>query len=132
MASEEEAAEYLEKHQILKLMENLVSLLLFHRPEKPKLFLSEHLQMLKRSQLSQLRAPTLFTSSDLDTVFQLLDPAHRKYITYDQYKYALQTLGVSDINECPDGVNDEKISHDTFKTEAMEGLQRSARTFHSP
>ncbi|KAJ0029131.1 hypothetical protein NQD34_004128, partial [Periophthalmus magnuspinnatus] len=29
---EREAEEYLQKHQILELMENLISLLLFHRP----------------------------------------------------------------------------------------------------
>ncbi|KAJ0029132.1 hypothetical protein NQD34_004129 [Periophthalmus magnuspinnatus] len=120
MASEREreAEEYLQKHQILELMENLISLLLFHRPEKPKAFLSEQLEFLKRSRHSGVRGPGLFTNNNLDTVFGILDPANRKYISYDQYKQALQTLGVRDINECPDGVNEDMISHDTFKTEA--------------
>jgi len=31
---------------------------------------------------------------------------------------ALITLGIKDINECPEGVNEDKISHETFETEA--------------
>lgn len=28
------------------------------------------------------------------------------------------TLGIKDINECPEGANEDRISHETFKTEA--------------
>lgn len=31
---------------------------------------------------------------------------------------ALTTLGVKDVNECPEGVNEDRISDETFKTEA--------------
>lgn len=31
---------------------------------------------------------------------------------------ALTMMGIKDINECPDGVNEDRISHETFKTEA--------------
>ncbi|KAK7880682.1 hypothetical protein WMY93_032680 [Mugilogobius chulae] len=132
MASEQEQAaqEYLEKHRILELMENLISLVLFNKPENPKQFMSEQLELLKKSRHSGTRGPSLFSNNNLDTVFGILDPADRKYISYDQYKHALQTLGVRELNECPDGVNEDKISQDTFKTEAMEGLLKSSETFY--
>lgn len=31
---------------------------------------------------------------------------------------ALTMLGIKHINECPEGVNEDRISYETFKTEA--------------
>ncbi|KAJ0069863.1 hypothetical protein NL108_015394, partial [Boleophthalmus pectinirostris] len=54
---------------------------------KPKQFLLEHLELLKRSRDSGDRGPGLFTNDDLDTVFGILDPANRKSISYNQYEH---------------------------------------------
>ncbi|XP_072291518.1 EF-hand calcium-binding domain-containing protein 10 [Eucyclogobius newberryi] len=134
MASEreKEAKEYLEKHQILELMDNLLSLVVFHRPEEPRRFLSLQVEQLKSSRLAGTRGPILFTNNDLDSVFKVLDPARSKHVTYRQYEHALTTMGARTINECPDGVNEDKISHDTFKSEATEALHRSSQTFLKP
>ncbi|XP_012717903.2 EF-hand calcium-binding domain-containing protein 10 [Fundulus heteroclitus] len=126
---EKDAAEYVEKHKIIELMDNMTSMLLFYRPENPREFLIEQLEQLKTSRESGVRGPNLFDNSNLDAVFGILDPANQKYITFEQYKQALTMLGIKDINECPDGVNEDRISHETFKTEAMEGLQRTSATY---
>ncbi|XP_054476766.1 LOW QUALITY PROTEIN: EF-hand calcium-binding domain-containing protein 10 [Anoplopoma fimbria] len=126
---EQEAAEYLQKHRIAELMDNLSSMLLFHRPGNPREFLIEQLEQLKVSQQSGRKGPNLFNNADLDAVFGILDPANQKYITFAQYKQALITLGIKDINECPEGVNEDRISHATFKAEAIQGLQRCSATY---
>ncbi|KAL6106329.1 efcab10 [Pungitius sinensis] len=126
---EQDAADYLRKHKLLELMENLSCMLLFHRPENPREFLVEQLEQLKLSQQSGKKGPNLFNNTNLDAIFGILDPTNQKYITFAQYKHALTTLGIKNINECPDGVNEDKITHETFKTEAIEGLQRCSATY---
>ncbi|KAK9516336.1 hypothetical protein VZT92_024273 [Zoarces viviparus] len=126
---EQDAADYLKKHKIPELVENLTSMLFFYRPEKPREFLVEQLELLKMAQQSGTEAPSLFNADNLDAVFGILDPADQKYITLAQYKQALTMLGITDINECPEGANKDRISHETFKTEAVEGLKRCSATY---
>ncbi|XP_023256119.1 EF-hand calcium-binding domain-containing protein 10-like [Seriola lalandi dorsalis] len=129
---EEDAADYLKKHKIIELMDNLTSMLFFYRPEKPRQFLIEQLEQLKLSQQSGVKGPNLFNNSNLDAVYGILDPTKQKYITFAQYKQALTTLGIKNINECPEGVNEDRISQETFKTEAIKGLQRCSATYKQP
>ncbi|XP_023125022.2 EF-hand calcium-binding domain-containing protein 10 [Amphiprion ocellaris] len=126
---EQQAADYLEKHKIRELMENLISMLFYYRPENPREFLIEQLKLVKLSQQTGVTGPNLFDDSNLDAVLGILDPTNQKYITFAQYKQALITLGIKDINECPDGVNEDRISYETFKTEAVQGLQRYSSTY---
>ncbi|XP_042352523.1 EF-hand calcium-binding domain-containing protein 10 isoform X1 [Plectropomus leopardus] len=125
---EKDAADYLKKHKIMELMDNLISMLFFYRPENPREFLVEQLEQLKRSRDSGVPGPNLFNDTNLDAVFGILDPANQGHITFEQYKHALTTLGIKDINECPEGVNEDRISFETFKTEAMQGLQKCLAT----
>uniref|UniRef100_A0A3P8ULV3 EF-hand calcium-binding domain-containing protein 10-like n=1 Tax=Cynoglossus semilaevis TaxID=244447 RepID=A0A3P8ULV3_CYNSE len=113
---EQDAADYLNKHKILDLMDNLTSMLFFYRPN-PREFLIKQLEQLKTSRESGDTGPNLFDNSNLDAVFGILDPVNQKHITFAQYKHLI-TLGIKDINECPDGVNEDRISYETFKTEA--------------
>ncbi|KAM3610102.1 uncharacterized protein V6R79_025407 [Siganus canaliculatus] len=126
---ERDAAEYLKKHKILELMENLTSMLFFHQPGDPREFLAEQLEKLKLSQQNAERGPNLFNDTDLDTVFGILDSTNQKYITFYQYKQALTALGIKDIDECPEGINEDKISKETFKIEALQGLRRCSETY---
>ncbi|XP_026222395.1 EF-hand calcium-binding domain-containing protein 10 [Anabas testudineus] len=126
---EQEAADYLKKHRINELMDNLISMLFFYRPDNPREFLIEKLEELKISRQGGVKGPNLFNNSNLDAVFRILDPANQRYITFAQYKQALTTLGIKDINECPEGVNEDRISQETFKTEAMRGLQRYSAAY---
>ncbi|XP_068595900.1 EF-hand calcium-binding domain-containing protein 10 [Brachionichthys hirsutus] len=126
---EKDAADYLKKHKVVELMDNLSGLLLFHRPENPREFLIDQLEQLKSSQQGGVKGPNLFSSINLDAVFGMLDPADQKSITYAQYQHALTMLGIKDINECPDGVNEDRISYDTFIIESIQGLQRCSATY---
>ncbi|XP_055790728.1 EF-hand calcium-binding domain-containing protein 10 [Salvelinus fontinalis] len=128
---EQEAADYLRKHKIIELMDNLTSMLFFHRPERPNEFLITQLEQLRASKMKSLDCPSLFNDTNLDAVLGILDPTNQGHITFVQYKEALTTLGIEKFNECPEGVAKDKISHETFKREAKEGLQRSSATFIS-
>uniref|UniRef100_A0A3B5B3E7 Si:dkey-42p14.3 n=1 Tax=Stegastes partitus TaxID=144197 RepID=A0A3B5B3E7_9TELE len=87
MATREQgAADYLKKHKIMELMENLTSMLFYYRPENPREFLIEMLKVLKISQQSGVKGPNLFDDSNLNAVLGILDPANQKYITFAQYK----------------------------------------------
>ncbi|XP_051976097.1 EF-hand calcium-binding domain-containing protein 10 isoform X2 [Xyrauchen texanus] len=83
---EQEAAEYLKKHNISDLMDNLTSMLFFYRPERPREFLIDQLEKLKVSKLRPGDCPCLFNDSNLEALFGILDPSHQGYITYGQYK----------------------------------------------
>ncbi|XP_073329025.1 EF-hand calcium-binding domain-containing protein 10 [Pagrus major] len=126
---ERNAADYLKQHRIMELMDNLTSMLFFHRPENPREFLVEQLEQLKISRQSDVIGPNLFNNTNLNAVFGILDPTNQQYITFAQYKHALTTLGIKDINECPEGVNEDRISHETFITEAIQGLKRCSATY---
>ncbi|XP_061677922.1 EF-hand calcium-binding domain-containing protein 10 [Syngnathoides biaculeatus] len=129
---EKEAAAYLEKHKIFDLMRNLTSMLFFYRPDDPKEFLIEKLEQLKQARDQGQKAPSLLSHSNLDAAFGIVDPANERYVTFAQYKQALISLGMKDINECPDGVNDDKITYDTFITEGMLSLEKCSATYKQP
>ncbi|XP_042609306.1 EF-hand calcium-binding domain-containing protein 10 isoform X2 [Cyprinus carpio] len=124
-----EAAEYLKKHKIIELMDNLTSMLFFYRPDRPREFLIDQLEKLKVSEVHPGKPPCLFNESNLDALFGVLDPSHQGFITYSQYKEALKTLGIKNFNEFPEGASDDRISQETFMREATEGLVGSAATF---
>ncbi|KAJ8249634.1 hypothetical protein COCON_G00228500 [Conger conger] len=126
---EQEAANYLEKHKIPELMNNLTSMLFFHRPENPREFLITQLALLKASRLRPLDCPCLIDESNLDAVFGILDPVKQGYITLAQYKQALATLGIQDFDECPEGADLNRISQEAFKKEAKDGLLKGSSTF---
>ncbi|XP_054898590.1 EF-hand calcium-binding domain-containing protein 10 [Poeciliopsis prolifica] len=126
---EQDAAEYLKKHKIVELMDNMTSMLLFYRPENPQEFLIEQLEQLKVSRETGMRGPTLFDNSNLVAICGIMDPANQKYISFEQYRQALTMLGIKHINENPEGKEKDKISHETFKTDAMEVLVRDSATY---
>ncbi|XP_063301505.1 EF-hand calcium-binding domain-containing protein 10 [Pelobates fuscus] len=120
------AGDYLRENKVLELMDNLTSLLLYHRPERPKDFLIEQLEKLKLARLADLEYPCLFDDSNLDAIFRILDPSGQGYITGKQYMEAFTTLGVdiSNIREPP-----EKITLEVFKYEMRTQMKRACATF---
>uniref|UniRef100_A0A8C7VZG2 EFCAB10 C-terminal EF-hand domain-containing protein n=1 Tax=Oncorhynchus mykiss TaxID=8022 RepID=A0A8C7VZG2_ONCMY len=99
---EQEAADYLRKHKIIELMDNLTSMLFFYRPERPNEFLITQLEQLRVSKMRSLDCPSLFNDTNLDAVLGILDPTNQGYITFVQYKEALTTLGIEKFNACPE------------------------------
>ncbi|XP_064417527.1 EF-hand calcium-binding domain-containing protein 10 isoform X2 [Latimeria chalumnae] len=126
---EQDAVHYLQEHKITELMNNLTSLLLYHRPEKPRDFLISELKKLKIARVRNMDFPCLFDESNLDAIFGILDPTHQGYITVAQYKEALKTLGIDSFNNFPPGADENRIALETFKKEARTGLMKTCATF---
>ncbi|KAK3101060.1 hypothetical protein FSP39_000667 [Pinctada imbricata] len=124
-----EAREYLEQHRILELFNNLTSQLIYNRPENPKKYMIETLERLQKSRATHLDYPCLFDDSNIQSVFGMLDPTNRGYVTAQQYKEAMATLGIVAFDEHPDGAKDDKITFDTFLTQARLGLTKASSTF---
>ncbi|XP_067855932.1 EF-hand calcium-binding domain-containing protein 10 [Heptranchias perlo] len=126
---EREATAYLRQHQILELLDNLTSMLLYHRPAKPLDFLVDQLEKLKIARQTETDYPCLFDESNLDAVFGILDTTKKGHITLNQYTEALKTLGVKNFVTQPEGASNNEISLATFKNEATAGLMKTCATF---
>ncbi|XP_060765203.1 EF-hand calcium-binding domain-containing protein 10 [Neoarius graeffei] len=126
---EQEASKYLENHKILELMNNLTSMLIYYRPEQPREFLVSQLEQMQASKLQATSSPCLFDDSNLDAMCGILDPTNQGHISYNQYREALKTLGIQHFNESPEGLSNDRISHETFKQEAKACLLKNAATF---
>ncbi|KAM8974038.1 EF-hand calcium-binding domain-containing protein 10 [Pelodytes ibericus] len=121
-----DAGDYLRENKVMELMDNLTSLLLYHRPERPRDFLIDQLEKLKLARLADLEYPCLFDDSNLDAVFRILDPSGQGYITGTQYKEVCKTLGVdtSNLGELP-----EKMALEIFKYEMRSEMKKACATF---
>lgn len=126
---EQETREYLAEHKILELFNNMTAQLIFSRPGDPKKFMIETLEKLQKSKKAKREAPCLFDDSNIQSVYGMLDPTNRGYITVQQYTEALTTLGITDFNEEPDGTLDDRITFETFLAEARDGLTRVSATY---
>merc|ERR1712154_538050 len=125
----EDATDYLEKHRVLELFNNLTSQLIYSRPDNPKTFLIDTLEKLVKSRSSKLNYPCLFNESNVQSVFGMLDPTGRGHITTKQYKEAMITLGAKDFDEAPHGADVDRITYDVFLREAKIGLSKASATF---
>ena len=63
----------------------LTSSLSFLSTDGPKAYLSQQLEKLKVARQSGMYYPCLFDDSNLISIFGMLDPTKRGYITRDQY-----------------------------------------------
>ncbi|XP_071083313.1 EF-hand calcium-binding domain-containing protein 10-like [Haliotis cracherodii] len=134
MAAEEgprqlDAHEYLDKHRVIDLFNNLTSQLIYSRPDDPKKFLISTLEKLHKCRSTKLDIPSLFDDSNIHSVFGMLDPTNRGYITLQQYNEALTTLGVKKYDDQPAGADIDRIAFDVFVNEAKNGLTEASSTF---
>lgn len=60
--------------------------LVFVFTENPKEFLIKELEELRKARSSEADHPCLFDESNIQSVFSMLDPTGRGYITAQQYK----------------------------------------------
>ncbi|BFZ10409.1 hypothetical protein BsWGS_13448 [Bradybaena similaris] len=124
-----DATEYLLKHRIQDLFNNLTAQLIYNRPDNPKEFLIEKLENLQMARASSVNYPCLFDESNIRSVFGMLDPTGRGYVSLKQYHEAMMTLGARDFDLSPDGADMDQINVDTFTREAKRGLENSSATF---
>lgn len=62
--------------------------------------------------------PCLFDETNIESLFKMMDPSEQGFISLQQYRQGLITLGITQINMNVPGRDDNKISMDTFMREA--------------
>ncbi|XP_041347496.1 EF-hand calcium-binding domain-containing protein 10-like [Gigantopelta aegis] len=129
---ETEAHEYMEKHRILELFNNLTTQLIYNRPDDPKKFTIEVLERLMNARTAHREYPCVFDDSNITSLFGMLDPTQTGYVSYQQYAEAMTTLGVKNYDEEPDGKDIDRIQYDVFMAEARKGLIQASATFAVP
>nr|CUU97379.1 hypothetical transcript [Hymenolepis microstoma] len=117
-----ETERYLKEKRIPDLLNNLTSMVIFSQPENPFQYMIFILEKLKAAQNGKGNNPFIFSISNAESLFHMLDPNKRGYITFKQYKHGLETLGISDYDIMPVGIGDDKITKETFLFEAQKGL----------
>merc|ERR1711893_315170 len=125
----QEATQYLQKHKIVELFNNLTSQLIYNEPSSPKEFLIEALEKLQKSKMTKREFPCLFDETNIQSIFGMLDPTGRGFITLQQYREGLLTIGVTNFEQHPPGHDVNKITPDIFAREAKLGLARASATF---
>jgi len=123
------AEAYVQKHRIPELFENMTAALIHAQPENAKKFMINYLETLKKYRDESGDYPAMFTDANVSSVFGMLDVTNKGYITLDQYRAALKTLGVKKCNARPDGSDKDQISLETFLIEAKVGLETASANF---
>lgn len=76
------------------------------------------MERLKKSKMANLYPPCLIEDQNLQSIFGMLDPSGKGFVSYRQYTEALKTLGIKDFDTDPEGKLEEKIKMDAFLREA--------------
>ena len=127
---EKEAVEYLRRHKISQLLENLTAALVYAQPDDPRAFMREHVEQLLKAKSDPAQRPPVFVDdSNVKSVFGMLDLAGRGSVTREQYLAAMRSLGVTGFNRNPPGAEINKIGRDTFVAEANAALKDAAITY---
>ena len=115
----EEATEYLKKHRILQLFEELGAFLVLEKPKDPEGYLIQKLEEIKESRKRREKL-TFFNQEDVTMMFETFDPTGKGYINGSQYAQALKNLGIEEpkikVQE------EEKVSKRVFESQVMNEL----------
>lgn len=126
----DDAQVYLSTHKIPELLEHLASWLMYSCPDDPKSFLIDHLKKLQERKEENI---SLLDENNLTAMFQMLDIQCRGFITLEQYKQAMISIGVTtEYNKEPIGGQSDKITPDTFVHEAKRAIKKFNRGFIEP
>lgn len=126
---EENALEYLKKHKIVELFQNMTAILVFHRPKKPKMFLVEYLEGLNEAKISGTGIPCFMDETNIKSLFNLLDPTSKGYISLSKYQQAMKTLLIKKCNQYPTGWEENHIEFEVFQQHVEQGLKETWATF---
>eukprot|EP00750_Incisomonas_marina_P030419 INCI7498.3.p2 GENE.INCI7498.3~~INCI7498.3.p2 ORF type:complete len:129 (+),score=18.85 INCI7498.3:176-562(+) len=85
-----DADEYIAKHNLLKLFQDLGTLLVYNRPDDPRAFLLEKLVQFQ----SNRGVLPFFTQTDATAMFGMFDRTNSGSITPEQYEQALKCLDI--------------------------------------
>ncbi|KAK3736393.1 hypothetical protein QZH41_017914 [Actinostola sp. cb2023] len=119
MAGKEELAkQYLKRHKIMELLDNLTAHLIYERPDNHKEYMCNYLEKLKTARTVQRGYPCMYDDTNIRSLFGMLDVTGKGFIAYEQYKEGLDTLGIEKFDKNPAGSDIDKISSETFLKEA--------------
>ncbi|XP_021501570.1 EF-hand calcium-binding domain-containing protein 10 [Meriones unguiculatus] len=118
-----QAKEYLEKHQIMELLSQLTSFLVFVRPKDPREYLIILLERLRLAKRTDLTYPYFMNSSNILSMFEMMDSSGRGCISFVQYKEALKNLGLCTADEV---LNDDghMITLEKFRDEVNKRMEK--------
>ena len=97
--------------------------------DNPKAFMVDYIQKLKESRTAKMDFPCIFDDSNIASVFGMLDPTKKGFISLAQYKEAMATMGCVGFDPNPPGAEHDCISKDTFTREVKESLAQTSATF---
>lgn len=119
----EVAAKYFEEHKIHQLFELLCTQLVYNKPADPKAFLIQQLQKLKQD--PNIFKLSLYTEEDIDTIFNLMDPVGRGYLTHDQVIKALTDMAIISSPQQAEGrvTAEERYNSANFRSVVMSFLR---------
>ncbi|KNC55533.1 uncharacterized protein AMSG_01796 [Thecamonas trahens ATCC 50062] len=113
--------EYVARHKLHEIIQELSAQLLFHQPDDVRAFLIDRLQALaavRDAAVSKLPAAAarvaLFSEQDLDTVFDIYDVHNSGFISLDQYATAMADIGAVKFDPEPAAANNGRIDKKTF------------------
>jgi len=112
-ARENDAAIYLNSHNIMNILNDLTASLVYYQPENPREFLISELKKLRSAKVSEVNTPTLLNRKNAEAMFGILDPVGRGYITCDQYMTTMRQIGAVQYDSFTPDVNDQ-ITLDVF------------------
>ena len=88
-----ETMAYLEKHNLLRIFDHLGAKLASEKPVDPNAFLISEISQIIAAQ-KQSQPVTLFKEKDIDALFTVFDITNKGILTTEQYKQALEYVGV--------------------------------------
>ncbi|BHF60084.1 EF-hand calcium-binding domain-containing protein 10 [Sparganum proliferum] len=122
---------YLRIKRIPELLQSLTCLVLYNQPENPYSYMVEHLQKLQAAQRNEGDNPFIFTLENAESLFDMLDPNANGFISFQQYKHGLETLGITVYDPLPLGIGTNQITKKTFLEEAERGLAFLSSTYEN-
>jgi hypothetical protein len=90
------ARKYTKDHHIQELLAHLLQLVIFHRPEDPRKFMRDELEKIKKNQGTP---SDLFTSEDLQTMFEMIDVTRQRHISKQQLRNACKNVSAGGGND---------------------------------
>ncbi|KAI8905631.1 hypothetical protein EDD86DRAFT_241515 [Gorgonomyces haynaldii] len=118
-----DSKEYLERFKIVDVIQQLTLSCLIEQPGNPREFMAKKLEAIRTSR-ARSQNHVVFTRENLVAVFRCFDVTGKGYISLEQYKEAMETLGAKVYNQKPSGYGLDHITLDTFADEAGSALRK--------
>jgi hypothetical protein len=118
--------QYLEQHHLHQILEYLCAQLVYAKPADPKAFLASELRKLQSKRgadgIVPTSALTLFSDTDFEVMFRMMDPVNKGTLTAKQVHKAISDLGLDANKTKVDPTVDANYNIETFKKVCQEAL----------